>query len=170
MIGLLIIILIVLSINYTIRSYKELKELREIRNSCLENLERALVQRYDVMEELIEFSSGFIEDENSFVVKLLQAKLVPTSERLFLEKDLVHDLERLINHINDIPQLSSERDFMTLRLKLAKAEKAISEAKGALNERSKGYNDEILSFPKNLIAKVCGFKKVPLYDMEYITR
>lgn len=170
MLIIIILAIIFCVIKYIKRSYKELIELREMRNQCLENLERALGQRYDVMEEMIEFSSGFIDGENEFVAKLLQVKLVPTSERLSLEKELVTELNKLIFKINEVPQLKNDQDFTALRLKLAKAEKAISEAKASLNERSKGYNDLISGFPRNIIAKVCKFKKFQVYEVEYITR
>ncbi len=171
MTGIIILIFIVIIfIAYILSSCKELKELKQMRNSCLDNLCRALELRYNVMQDMIDFSKGYVEDENRFVAKLLQIKLVSPIERVALDADVVKDLKNLIFEIGNVPALCDSQKFKDLRCQLAKAEKAIFEAKNSLNERSNEFNELINRFPKNIASRICGFKKVSTYEIKFISR
>jgi len=171
MIGLLIIaILVAIFAYFAVRTYKELVELRNLRFSMVSSLEKALINRYNIMENLIVYSKGFITDENRFVVKLLQARLVPLEERAQIERELIEELRTLLEMINEIPQLKNDKDFTTLRLQLAKAEKIIYEAEDAFNTRTYEYDKAIQSFPKSIIALLAGFKPLNAFEVDFVTR
>ncbi len=167
---LIVAILIAIFASFAIKTYKELEELRELRKSTVMGLEKALTNRYNIMENLIVFSKGYIEDQNRFVVKLLQARLVPVEERFTIEKELVEELRSLLSMISEIPPLKADRDYTTLRLQLAKAEKIIFEEEEAFNERTLEYDKAVTSFPKNIVATLAGFKPSPIFKINYLTR
>jgi len=171
MIGICIgIIFLIAIIGFFSKKYKELNEQSDIINECANSLSEALEGRYQVMEELINFSRGFLDDENRYVVKLVQAKLVPINERYFVEKELVTELKRLLLVIGDRPELKQDRDYDHLRIALAKAEKIIFEQKNDLNRLTKEYNELISSFPTNIVAIFGGFKKKSGFNSEFVTR
>ncbi len=165
-----LVILVGIVSNYIIRTYSEILELKTLRNSCLESLEGALIQRYNAMEELINFAKPYINDENRFIVKLLQIKMLPINQKLEVEKDLVSELKVLINEACDIPELASSQEFTDLRIKLAKSEKAIYEALNIINTRSKDYNLRISDFPRSVVAKLAKVSKMPCYKIDFVTR
>jgi LemA protein len=167
---LIVAILIAIFASYAVKTYKELVELKELRKSTVMGLEKALTNRYNIMENLIVFSKGYIEDQNRFVVKLLQARLVPVEERVTIEKELVEELKSLLSMISEIPPLKADRDYTTLRLQLAKAEKIIFEEEEAFNERTIEYDRAVTSFPKKIIAILAGFKPAPTFEINYLTR
>ncbi len=155
---------------YFSRKYKEIDEQSEIVNECTNSLAEALEGRYQVMEDMINFSRGFLDDENRFVVKLVQAKLVPINERNLVEKELVSELKRLMAIISDTPQLTQDADYDALRINLAKAEKIIFEHKNDLNRLAKEYNDLIASFPAKIVAILGGFKRKQGFETAFVTR
>ena len=171
MVGICIGIIFITAIIVLFRKkYKEIKEQSIIIDECTNSLSEALEGRYHVMEELINFSSGFLDDENRFVVKLVQAKLVPTNERQFVEKELVAELKRLLLMISENPELKQDKDYNTLRIDLAKAEKIIFEHKNDLSRLTKEYNSLIKSFPANIVALLGGFKAKKGFNTEFVTR
>ena len=152
------------------KKYKEIHEQSEIIDECVNSLDEALEGRYIVMDEMINFSRGFLEDENRFVIKLVQAKLVPIKERYMVEKELVSELKRLMLIIGDTPELKQDKDYNSLRIDLAKSEKIIFEQKNDLNRLTKEYNDLISSFPASLVAVFGGFKKRMGFNTDFVTR
>ncbi len=168
LIGLILAVIIIA--NFIIRTYSDFIELKILRDSCLDSLEGALIKRYDVMEEIINASKGYVEDENRFIVKLLQAKMLPIIQKLEVEKDLTSELKILLNEACDNEILVSSKEFMALRIKLAKSEKAIYEALTTINTRSKEYNFKIAEFPNSIVAKLAKAKRMPIYKLDFITR
>ena len=171
MIGICIGIIFITTIIILFRKkYKEIKEQSIIIDECINSLSEALEGRYEVMEELINFSRGFLDDENRFVVKLVQAKLVPTNERQYVEKELVAELKRLLVIIGETPALKQDQEYNSLRIDLAKAEKIIFEHKNDLNRLTKEYNTLIKVFPANIVAALGGFKAKNGFNIEFVTR
>jgi LemA protein len=165
-----LVIGVIIIANFIIRTYADFIELKTLRDSCFGSLEGALIQRYNAMEEIINYSKGYIDDENRFIVKLLQIKMLPINQKLEVEKDLVSELKVLINEACDIPELASSKEFTELRIKLAKSEKAIYEALNVINTRSKDYNLKITDFPRSIVAKLAKVSKMPCYKIDFVTR
>ena len=122
------------------------------------------------MEELINYSGDFLEDENSAIITLLQAKLVPLKDRFEIEKKLFVELKKIMAIISEIPEINNTKELTNIRLKLAKVEKNINEVIVTLNDLTREYNDSIKSIPQNIVAILCGFKELKTYTVEYITR
>lgn len=165
--GILLIVGITL---FAIRTYREIEDARILRNESVGNLEAALMMRYEVVEKLINYSSGRIKDENRFIIKLLEARLIPTLERMKVEKELVSDLKDLLLMIEAIPDLKCKKELTDYRLSLAKAEKNIYDAKCYLNEKTREYNRLLDTFPKNVVGILGKFLPEEYYEIDFITR
>ena len=171
MLGTLIcIVLIAILLFFFVKTYNKFQELKSLRKSSFESLDLALNKRYDVMEELINYSGDFLEDENSAIITLLQAKLVPLKDRFEIEKKLFVELKKIMAIISEIPEINNTKELTNIRLKLAKVEKNINEVIVTLNDLTREYNDSIKSIPQNIVAILCGFKELKTYTVEYITR
>lgn len=171
LIGIILGIVILIGIIYfSLKIYNDIQDAESLREQTVGALEGALSMRYDVMQKLIDYSNGRIQDENKFIIKLLQAKLIPTLERVNVEIELVNDLKDLIYKIEEIPDLRARKEFSDYKLALTKAEKNIFDAKSYLNEKTRDYNRLLNSFPRNIIAKLGGFKEKGYYDVDFVTR
>lgn len=165
-----VIILIALVAFFSVKTYKEIKEAEVLREESVGNLEAALMMRYEVVEKLINYSSGRIKDENRFIIKLLEARLIPTLERMKVERELVGNLKDLLFMIEGIPDLKCKKELTDYRLSLAKAEKNIYDAKTFLNDKTREYNRLIENFPKNIIGKFGKFRVKEYYEIDFVTR
>ena len=164
------IILIIIIAFFAVKTYKEIEDADILREETIGSLEAALIMRYEVIEKLINYASGKIQDENRFIIKLLEARLIPTEEKMKVEKELVSDLKNLLYQIEEIPELKGRKELTDYRLSLAKAEKNIYDAKTFLNEKTREYNRLIETFPKNIVGKICRYQVREYYDIEFVTR
>lgn len=165
--GLLLIAVIVY---FAIRTYREIEDAAVLREESVGNLEAALMMRYEVIENLINYSSGRIKDENRFIIKLLEARLIPTLQRMQVERELVGDLKDLLLMIENIPDLKCKKELTDYRLALAKAEKNIYDAKSYLNEKTRDYNRLLNTFPKNIVGKFAKYNEKSFYEIDFVTR
>lgn len=155
---------------FAIRTYREIEDAAMVREESVGNLEAALMMRYEVVEKLINYSSGRIKDENRFIIKLLEARLIPTLERMKVERELVGDLKDLLLMIEGIPDLKCKKELTDYRLALAKAEKTIYDAKSFLNEKTRDYNRLLNTFPKNIVGMIGKFDLKDFYEIDFVTR
>lgn len=165
-----VLLLVAIVVYFAIRTYREIEDAEMVRDGAVGNLEAALMMRYEVIEQLINYSSGRIKDENRFIIKLLEARLIPTIERMQVEKELVGELKNLLFTIESIPDLKCKKELTDYRLALAKAEKNIYDAKSFLNEKTRDYNRLLGKFPKNIVAKFGKFYEKDFYEIDFITR
>ena len=164
------ILLIAGIVYFAIRTYREIEDAALLRKESVGNLEAALMMRYAVVEKIINYSSGRIKDENRFIIKLLEARLIPTLQRMPVERELVGNLKDLLLMIENIPDLKCKKELTDYRLALAKAEKNIYDAKTFLNEKTRDYNRLIENFPKNIIGKFGKFRVKDYYEIDFVTR
>ena len=168
---IIFVILLIAGITYfAIMTYREIQDAILLRNESVGNLEAAMMMRYEVIEKLINYSSGRIKDENRFIIKLLEARLIPTLERMKVEKELVGDLKDLLLMIESIPDLKCKKELTDYRLALAKAEKNIYDAKSYLNEKTRDYNRLLDTFPKNIVAIFGKYSPKEYYEIDFVTR
>lgn len=167
---IIVIILIALIAYFSVKTYREIEDAEVLREETVGNLEAALMMRYEVIEKLIQYASGRLQDENRFIIKLLEARLIPTVERMKVEKELVGDLKDLLYQIEAIPDLKCKKELTDYRLALAKAEKNIFDAKTFLNEKTREYNRLLGTFPKNIIGKIGRYEVKDYYEIEFVTR
>lgn len=164
------IILIIIIAIFAVKTYREIEDAEVMREETIGALESALMLRYQVIENLINYSSGRLKDENRFIIKLLEAKLIPTVERMQVERELVGELKNLLFLIDEIPDLKGKKELTDYRLALAKAEKNIYDAKSYLNEKTRDYNRLLNTFPKNVVGKIGKFNEKEFYEIDFVTR
>lgn len=169
---IIVVLLLAGLIYFSINVLREIEDANTLRKESVGALEAAFMMRYDVIEKLIQYANctGKLQDENRFIIKLLEAKLIPTLERVEVEKELVGELKNLLYFIEEVPELRGRKELTDYRLALAKAEKNIYDAKTFLNDKTREYNHLLETFPKSIIAKIKKYNPYPYYETEFVTR
>ena len=62
--------------------------------------------------------------------------------------------------------LNVYENFLSLQDELAGTENRIAVARKDVNEKVTAYNISIRLFPKNIVAKMFGFKELPLFEAD----
>lgn len=168
--GIVGILILVLLIYFTLKIYREIDDAKTFSEDALEDIKKYLNVRYEVMQELIDYSSGRIKEQNRYIIKLLEAKLIPISERAVVETELTEELKDLMYKVESMPEFVGRKETTELKLALTKAEKNIYDAEVECNEKIEAYNKLTKRFPKNLVAKIGGFKPKEIFEIGFVTR
>ena len=75
-------------------------------------------------------------------------------------------LGRLLAITENYPELKANENFKELQAQLEGTENRISVERRNFNEVARSYNTSIRTFPKTLIASMCGFDKRPYFEAE----
>ena len=75
-------------------------------------------------------------------------------------------LGRLLAITENYPDLKANENFKELQAQLEGTENRISVERRNFNEVAREYNTSIRTFPKTIIAGMCGFEKRPYFEAE----
>ncbi len=82
------------------------------------------------------------------------------------ENFLSQTLKSLFAVVENYPDLKASQNFLELQRELRDTEDKIQAARRFYNSNVRDLNIKIESFPTNIIAKLFGFKKMDLFEIE----
>ncbi|MBQ9318858.1 MAG: LemA family protein [Bacilli bacterium] len=150
-------------------SYNDLVTKQENVDSKLSNISVQLERRADLIPNLINTVKGYVNHENDVIDKITSArerllKADNMEEKLAINDELTSSLNNLFVIVENYPDLKSNTNFLNLQDELAGTENRIATARHEYNEAVKEYNQAMKSFPKNIIAKLFGFKEKTYFE------
>lgn len=128
-----------------------------------------LNQRFDLIPNLVECVKGYSKHEK----EIFESTVNLRTQYLNNKKTNLKQAEELNNNINKImavaenyPQLKASEQYLNLQRNLTKIESQLQAARRIYNNEVTKYNTEISTVPKNIIAKIFGFKEANLFTIE----
>lgn len=170
-IGLLVIVVAVaigVSVATKAKIYNDLVTKRnKVRNSWA-HIDAQLQRRFDLVPNLVESVRGvaahekqIFENLNNVISKYLQAH--SNQEKLEMDAELSGQLKNLYMVIENYPQLKTNTNFLQLQEALTEIEEDISYARQFYNDAVTIYNNQLESFPSNMIAAKYNFEPETLF-------
>jgi len=80
------------------------------------------------------------------------------------------DLNKLIAVAENYPELKANENFLDLSHELKNTEQDIANARKYYNANVKVYNNQVMIFPSNIIAKIFKFEKASMFEIEETER
>ncbi|WP_264522365.1 LemA family protein [Flavobacterium sp. N1994] len=144
------------------------------------NVQTAYQRRNDLIPNLVETVKGYAEHEKSTLTAVIEARAKATSvtidpknvtpEQLSAynaaQSGVSSSLSRLLVSVEQYPNLKADQSFMKLQDELASTENQILTARTRFNEAVKPYNNNINTFPRNILAGMYGLKEKPFFEAE----
>ena len=166
----LIILFILLVIFYFIALYNSLIKLKIRVKEAWADIEVQLKRRCDLIPNLVETVKGYMSHEKEVFEKVTESRsrvLSATTQREKLEADnqLSQTLKSLFAVVENYPELKANQNFLELQKELINTEDKIQAARRFYNATTRDYNIAIQVFPKNIVAKIFGFKEEPLFEI-----
>ena len=142
------------------------------------NVQTSYQRRNDLIPNLVNTVKGYAEHEKSTLTDVIEARAKATSitidpknitpEQLAAfnsaQSGVTSSLSRLLVSVEQYPNLKADASFMKLQDELASTENQILTARTRFNEAVKPYNNNINTFPRNILAGMYGLKEKPYFE------
>ena len=126
-----------------------------------------LQQRFDLIPNLVNITKGYMNYEQDVLNKISELRtLFKETKDSKVSAELNAHYTRMLATIEKYPNLKSSEQFLNLQKNLSKVESQLQAARRLYNNDATKYNTRINIFPINIIAKLFGFKEMPLFELE----
>ena len=177
-----IILLVVLGVIliWGVTSYNGLVSAEENVSTAWSNVENQYQRRADLIPNLVNTVKGYAAHEQETLDAVVSARtratqVVVDAEEMTPEKlqqfqkaqgEVGAALGRLLAITEAYPDLKANQNFLELQAQLEGTENRISVERRNFNDAARKFNTSIRTFPRNLIAGMCGFEKRPYFEAE----
>ena len=177
---IIIIALIAIVASWGVSAYNGLVKMDESVSTAWSNVENQYQRRADLIPNLVNTVKGYAAHEKETFQAVTEARSKATqmsinADELTPEKMLEYQkaqgevgaaLSRLLAITEAYPDLKANENFKELQAQLEGTENRISVERNKFNEVARSYNTAIRTFPKTIIAGMCGFDKRPYFEAE----
>ena len=165
--GWIILAIVVVLIIAIISLYNNLVRLRMKVKNAWSQIDVQLKRRNDLIPNLVETVKGYAKHESGTLEKVdsLRNQLVnlPASdheEANKLSNQITDSLKSIFALAENYPDLKANQNFLALQEELTNTENKIAYSRQLYNSTVAMFNEKLLTFPSNLVAKMHGFKKM----------
>ncbi len=150
-------------------SYNKFTTQEEAIKGAWGEVQNQIQRRSDVIPNLVETVKGFSVHEETIFKELADARAklsgsTSPAETIAAANQQSSALSRLLVVVENYPNLKANEQFNNLMFELTGTENRLAVARGRYNERIQEYNTSTKKFPRNVTAKVFGFKGYPYYE------
>ncbi|MCI9843403.1 LemA family protein [Flavobacterium pectinovorum] len=142
------------------------------------NVNTSYQRRNDLIPNIVSTVKGYAEHEKSTLTAVIEARAKATGitidpsnvtpEQLAAfnsaQSGVSSSLSKLLVSVEQYPNLKADASFMKLQDELASTENQILTARTRFNEAVKPYNNNINTFPRNILAGLYGLKEKPYFE------
>ena len=177
---MIVIALVAIVAIWGVSAYNGLVKMDESVSTAWSNVENQYQRRADLIPNLVNTVKGYAAHEKETFQAVPEARSKATqmsinADELTPEKMLAYQkaqgevgaaLSRLLAITEAYPDLKANENFKELQAQLEGTENRISVERKNFNEVARAYNTAVRTFPKTLIAGMCGFDKRPYFEAE----
>lgn len=166
-----LVIVILLCGGYIIGTRNKLVQQEQEAKQVFANVQVYLQRRNDLIPNLVSSVKGYAKHEEAVFNAVTEARqnminAKTPEETVQADAALSSAVGRLLAVAEAYPELKANENFLSLQDELAGTENRIAVARKDANEKVTTYNTSIRLFPKNIVAKMFGFKELPLFEAD----
>ena len=167
--GLIIVIaLIVIVVAVYISMYNGLQRAKVNTDESWSQIDVQLKRRNDLIPNLVETTKGYAKHERETLSKVVELRNqmvalpanVDTQKKMELSKQLTDSLKSIFSLAENYPVFKTSQNFTPLQEELTNTENKIAYSRQLFNSSAAVYNQKLLTFPSNVVAKMHHFTKV----------
>ena len=167
--------ILILLIGYTISTYNRLVSNKNGLDESFSTMDVYLKKRWDLIPNLVETVKGYAKHEKDLFKEVTELRSksyqdLSVDEKNEINKKLTTTLNKLIAVAENYPELKANENFLDLSHELKNTEQDIANARKYYNANVKVYNNQVMIFPSNIIAKIFKFEKASMFEIEETER
>lgn len=163
--------LFILVLSFLIKTSNKFNRYGIIIEESKRNLDVALAKRYDTICEMIKVCKSYARHEKSIFSEVTMAR--SGSNIKDLNKTINNQdktIEKIFALAEDYPELKSSEEFLNLQDQIDDENEQLAAAKRIVNNNISKLNQDIVTFPKSIVASMKGLRKADFLDEENIER
>ena len=163
----IILAIIVLIVAICITAYNGLQRAKVYTEESWSQIDVQLKRRNDLIPNLVETVKGYAKHENETLEKVVQLRNQLTEipagdheETLKVSNQITDSLKTIFALSENYPDLKANQNFLSLQEELTNTENKIAYSRQLYNSSAAQYDQKLLTFPSNIVAKIHHFTKV----------
>ncbi|MDD5555986.1 MAG: LemA family protein [bacterium] len=156
-------------------AFNRLVRARNLVREAWSGIDVQLRRRADLVPALVEAVKGYREHERGLLEEIAEKRARcmrsgSVAERGPAEGELSRSIRSLFAVAEAYPDLRASRHFLDLQRNLSAIEDDLQHARRYYNGTVRDYNIAVESFPRTLVARLCGFGREEFFEIELATR
>ncbi|MBS5361079.1 LemA family protein [Finegoldia magna] len=159
-IGIIALIIFIVLI-WWVKTSNRFNRYKVVIDESKKNVDIALAKRYDTICEMIKVAKSYARHERSTfsdVIKLRQNANIKEFNTAIQNQD--KEISKIFALAESYPDLKSSQEFINLQDEISDENEQLAAAKRIVNNNISIINQEIVSFPKSVVAKSKGLKEM----------
>lgn len=163
----IILAIIVLIVAIYITAYNGLQKAKVYTEEAWSQIDVQLKRRNDLIPNLVETVKGYAKHESETLEKVVQLRnqltQVPADDHektLKVSNQITDSLKTIFALSENYPDLKANQNFLSLQEELTNTENKIAYSRQLYNSSAAQYDQKLLTFPSNIVAKIHHFTKV----------
>lgn len=163
---IILIIIVLLVITY-IAIYNNLQRAKVNTQEAWSQIDVQLKRRNDLIPNLVETVKGYAKHEKDTFEQVVKLR----NELTQIPSDNHEEIQKVSNQISDslktifalsenYPDLKANQNFLSLQEELTNTENKIAYSRQLYNSSAAQYDQKLLTFPSNIVAKIHHFTKI----------
>ena len=153
-IGVILIIFI-----WWISTSNKLKKMTIKVDESLSGIDIALTKRYEVLTKMIEVVKGYVKHEKETLFEIVNVRKEMTlPEKITENQKMDNNMQKINVLVENYPDLKASENFMVLQKAIIDVEEHLQASRRLYNSNVTLYNDLVMLFPSNIVAKASGMK------------
>ena len=134
---------------------------------ALSGIDIALTKRYDVITKMVEVVKGYTKHEKEILFKIIKMREnLSLIEKSSLNKAMDENMQKVNIVVEKYPDLKANENFKELQKAIVDVEEHLQASRRCYNANVSIYNQLIVSFPINLVAKNKKMTKKDFFEIE----
>ena len=157
----IIALIIFLVLIWWVKTSNRFNRYKVVIDESKKNVDIALAKRYDTICEMIKVAKSYAKHESSTfsdVIKLRQNANIKEFNSAIQNQD--REISKIFALAEAYPDLKSSQEFINLQDEISDENEQLAAAKRIVNNNISVINQEIVSFPKSVVAKSKGLKEM----------
>jgi LemA protein len=152
-----------------ISMYNTLVKLRNNRENAFADIDVQLKQRHDLIPQLVSTVKGYAAHEKDTLDRVVNARnsavqAQSIGDKILAENALTSALSGLKVTLEAYPDLKANQNFLQLQEEIADIENKLSSVRRYFNLATRELNNQVQTFPSNIIAGLFGFKREMMFN------
>lgn len=168
---IVIVVLVILALIY-ISMYNGLQKAKVNTEESWSQIDVQLKRRNDLIPNLVETTKGYAKHEKETLAQVINLRNQLTelpvdahAQKMEVSNQLTDTLKSIFALAEAYPDLKANQEFTKLMEELTNTENKIAYSRQLFNSSAANFNQRLLTFPSNMVAKIHHFTKVDYLEV-----